>query len=180
MRRLADVLGTRPMSLYTHVRDKDDLVDGVLGLILGEVPFPPLGSAPWQELLKEGAHAYRDALLRHPGSVLLILRRPAQPGAAWVRGVERGLAIMRSAGFDVPRSVSSLRALLALIYGTVLNETVYDTARREHGFEPVAVSPADAPSLADAAPLFDAPGFDEAFAYALDTLIKGLEVQRSR
>src|SRR5688500_13865401 len=52
MRNLATALGTKPMTLYTHVRSKDDLIDGVLELVFDEVPFPEIGTAPWQELFR--------------------------------------------------------------------------------------------------------------------------------
>jgi AcrR family transcriptional regulator len=175
MRRVAAALGTRPMSLYHHVRDRDDLIDGILGELLEEVPFPPLGTAPWQTLLADGARAYRAALTRHRGVAALLLQRTGQPGAAWVRGLERGLAILRHAGFELRDALHALRALLALILGIVMTETMLADAPDGEMF-PAIEATEDAPaSLAEVAPLFETPDFDAAFEFALATLIAGLE-----
>jgi AcrR family transcriptional regulator len=40
MRRVGQALGVEAMSLYTHVRDKDDLLGGMADLVVGEIPLP--------------------------------------------------------------------------------------------------------------------------------------------
>lgn len=65
MRNLADHLDVVPMALYKHVANKDELLDGVVDVIIGEVgqPDPAL---PWKEAVRARVLAAREVLLRHP------------------------------------------------------------------------------------------------------------------
>ena len=176
MRGLAAALGTKPMTLYTHVRSKDDVIDGVLGLVLDQVPFPEIGSGPWQDLWREALGTYRRVLLRHPGVVPIIQGRPVNPSGAWVRGVEHGLGMLRAAGFDSSTATHALRALLSLTYGVVLNETM-NRRQTEASASLVPLAHVDAPEVAAAAPDLEHPDFDAFFAFALDAMIAGLEAR---
>src|SRR6478736_4632112 len=77
MRRLGQELGVDPMALYRHVRNKDDLLDGMLGVVVGQME-PPSPDLPWTEALRTLAMNARRVMLRH----------------TWARGVleERGTA----------------------------------------------------------------------------------------
>jgi len=176
MRGLAAALGTKPMTLYTHVRNKDDLIDGVLGLVLDQVPFPEIGSASWQELFREMLGTYRRVLLRHPGVVPIIQGRPVNPSGAWVRGVEHALGMLRAAGFDSSTATNVLRALLSLTYGVVLNETM-NRQRDDASASLTPLAHVDAPEVAAAAADLEHPDFDAFFDFALDAMIAGLEAR---
>ncbi|MER3394368.1 MAG: TetR family transcriptional regulator, partial [Microcella pacifica] len=65
IRRLADHLGVRPMSLYHYVSSKDDIVDGMVGRVFDEVERPD-PAAPWREAIAGRARSLRAALRRHP------------------------------------------------------------------------------------------------------------------
>lgn len=178
MRGLAAALDTKPMTLYTHVRNKDDLIDGVLGLVLDQVPFPEIGSASWQELFREMLGTYRRVLLRHPGVVPFIQGRPVNPSGAWVRGVEHALGMLRAAGFDSSTATHALRALLSLTYGVVLNETM-NRRQADASASLAALADVDAPAIAAAAADLEHPDFDAFFDFALDAMIAGLEARLS-
>ena len=64
MRRLAQELGVEAMSLYTHVRNKDDLLDGMADAVISEIPLVP--RAGWKTSLRQMALAAREVMLRHP------------------------------------------------------------------------------------------------------------------
>src|SRR6476469_1505374 len=66
MRKLGAALGVEAMSLYNHVDNKDDVLDGVLDHVLKEVPLPELDLA-WEEQLRVLARGFRAAGLAHPG-----------------------------------------------------------------------------------------------------------------
>lgn len=68
MRRVADHLGVVPMALYKHVADKEDLLDGMIDLVLAEIapPDPGLGDGDWQGRVRHTARAARDVVQRHP------------------------------------------------------------------------------------------------------------------
>lgn len=65
MRRLSAELGVVPMALYKHVADKDDLVAGMIDLVVAGYAVPPRG-LDWREGVRQRVLAARDALLEHP------------------------------------------------------------------------------------------------------------------
>ena len=66
MRKLGQELGVDAMALYRHVRDKDDLLDGVVEVVVGEIERPQPG-AKWKPALREHVMAARQVMLRHRG-----------------------------------------------------------------------------------------------------------------
>jgi AcrR family transcriptional regulator len=98
-RRLARSLDVTPMALYRYVRDKDDLLDGVGDLALGELELADDQAGSWQEGLRVAAHSYRRLLLRHPATVSLYMRRPViTPNS--LRVMEALLGLLLRAGFS--------------------------------------------------------------------------------
>lgn len=73
MRILADVLGVVPMALYKHVANKDDLLEGMVDLILDEIESPD-SEVPWPLALRQRILAARRMLLRHPWARQVIER----------------------------------------------------------------------------------------------------------
>src|SRR5437879_2530941 len=65
MRRLADELRVVPMALYKHVANKEELLDGMLDVVVGEID-PPESGAHWKSALRDRILSARRALLRHP------------------------------------------------------------------------------------------------------------------
>lgn len=73
MRRLATELGIEAMSLYHHVRDKSEVLDGVVALVLSEME--PAGQSAWDERVRHVARELRRVVLAHPQVHLLVLER---------------------------------------------------------------------------------------------------------
>src|SRR5205814_5902938 len=71
MRRLGEELGFEAMSLYRHVANKDDLLDGMIDLVLTEWRLPD-GDGAWAEAVKESAQSVHEALRRHPWAARLM------------------------------------------------------------------------------------------------------------
>src|SRR5689334_12975423 len=71
MRRLAKELGVEAMSLYNHVRDKEDLLSGLVDLVFAEIEPPTLENG-WREAMRGRANATRQALRRHPWAIGLM------------------------------------------------------------------------------------------------------------
>ena len=65
MRRLAQQLGVVPMALYKHVTDKDELLDGMVDVVIGEFD-PPDPALDWKDGVRQRVLAARRAVLRHP------------------------------------------------------------------------------------------------------------------
>ena len=122
MRRLATDLGVGTMSLYTYVPNKEDLLDGVIGIVISEIRIPvpeptdPLGSV--RGLLRE----FRRVSNLHPNLVpLLPSRPPATPEA--LRLVEAGFDALRRLGLDAGKAVQAYRLLVSYVIGFVSVET---------------------------------------------------------
>ena len=75
MRRLGTELGIEAMSLYTHVRDKDDLLNGMVELVIGEIPIHRDG-ADWKASLRATVLGARSVVLRHPWAPRIIETGP--------------------------------------------------------------------------------------------------------
>src|SRR5205809_6513055 len=65
MRKLGEALGVEAMSLYNHVANKVDLLDGMVDLVFSEIDLPA-GGAAWKTSMRQRAASIRQALARHP------------------------------------------------------------------------------------------------------------------
>jgi len=83
MRKLGQELGVEAMSLYNHVANKDDILDGMVDLVFGEIDIPD-GVAEWKAAMRRRAMSAREALLRHPWATSLMQSR-TKPGPATLR-----------------------------------------------------------------------------------------------
>jgi AcrR family transcriptional regulator len=97
MRRLAGQLQVEAMSLYNHVANKDDLLDGMIELVAAEIEEPS-GAAGWRAATRQRAISAHDALLRHPWSSILWASR-MNVGPARMRHMDAMLRELREAGF---------------------------------------------------------------------------------
>ena len=81
MRKLGQKLGFEAMSLYNHVANKDDLLEGMLDVVLAETE-PPTTPGEWDDAIRKSAISVHDALRRHPWSCTLLMEarrvRPAR------------------------------------------------------------------------------------------------------
>jgi len=98
MRRLARELGVEAMSLYNHVANKDEILDGIVEVIAGETELPPDGTE-WKAAIRQSAVSTRDMFVRHPWASGLWMSRQ---GGGTVR-LERSdwlLRTLREAGLS--------------------------------------------------------------------------------
>ena len=115
MRKLAHQLGVDPMSLYNHVRDKEDLLDGIVDVVVGEIEPVPDG-ADWRSSLRATILAARRTLLLHPWAARVIESR-ADPSPSTLRHMERVMDIIRSAGFSLDLAHHALHVLGSRVLG---------------------------------------------------------------
>jgi AcrR family transcriptional regulator len=114
MRKLGQALGYEAMSLYNHVANKDDLLDGILELVLAEMQPPdPEGGLP---AIRAAALSAHEALNRHPWAANLLMAsgriRPAR-----LRYMEALLACLRGAGFSAETTYHAYHIIDAHIIG---------------------------------------------------------------
>lgn len=120
IRSLARSMGTKPMSLYYYVANKDEILDGIVDMVFGEIALPsPTGD--WREEMYQRAHAVRSALKRHPWAVGLLESR-SSPGEANLRHHEATLGTLRAAGFSLRMTAHAYALLDSYIYGFALQE----------------------------------------------------------
>ena len=71
MRAVATELGSAPMSIYRHVRDKDELLVLLLDQLAAELPEPRLPRDP-RKRLEAACRAMHDGLAQHPWVVQVL------------------------------------------------------------------------------------------------------------
>jgi AcrR family transcriptional regulator len=116
MRRLAEELGSEAMSLYYHVANKEDVLDGVVDLIAGEINDVvdridvPSKGADWKKAVRQRILSAREILLRHPWAPRVFETRTAMSMAV-VRYHDRLVGLMRDGGFSYDLAHHALHAL---------------------------------------------------------------------
>ncbi|MDX6440179.1 MAG: hypothetical protein QOF45_2762 [Gaiellaceae bacterium] len=116
MRKLAQELEVEAMSLYHYVAKKDDLLAGVVDIVLMEIELPAK-SAGWKAAIREIAISAHDALTRHPWACKLMLGMKGVSPAR-LRYMESLLATLREAGFSPDLTYHAYHALDSHIMGS--------------------------------------------------------------
>ncbi len=118
MRKLAEDLGSAPMALYRHVSNKDDLIDGMVDAVFGEIERPDQ-AAGWRAAMRQRATSLLAALVRHRWAVgLMESRRNAGPASLGHHDAVIGC--LRGAGFSVAMAAHAYSVLDSYIYGFAL------------------------------------------------------------
>jgi AcrR family transcriptional regulator len=154
-RRLAADFGVTPMALYTHVRDKSDLLDALADSVLGEIKVPTAMDLDWTDKLRQGLQAVYAAFDRHPSSGAVLARPVLSPAS--MRIVEMWLATLGEAGFSAAESVRLIQALTSMILGGVVLSSAYAHMNREPDESAIAsgrLASRDNPLLASVLPAF--------------------------
>jgi AcrR family transcriptional regulator len=186
MRRLGEALGVEAMSLYKHVANKTDLLDGMTDAVFGEIVLPEIG-AEWRTAMRDRAIAARAALNRHPWAIALVSSRTA-PGPATLHHHDTVIGILRAGGFSIPLAAHAFSAIDSYVYGFALQEATlpFDTAEEaaEVGEAMFArMAPDQYPHLtAFTVEHVLQPGYDYGaeFEYGLDLVLDGLERDLAR
>jgi AcrR family transcriptional regulator len=118
MRRLGEELGVEAMSLYNHVANKSDLLDGMIDIVFGEIDLPT-DETDWRTAMRRRAISARTALSRHRWAIGRMESRTT-PGPATLRHHDTVLGILRTAGFSVELAAHAYSALDSYIYGFAL------------------------------------------------------------
>jgi AcrR family transcriptional regulator len=120
IRSLAQELDVKPMAVYHHVANKDEILDGIVDLVFGEIDVPsPDGD--WRSEMRRRANSARHALRRHPWAIGLMESR-STPGPATLRHHDATIATLRRAGFSVEMTAHAYALLDSYVYGFALQE----------------------------------------------------------
>jgi AcrR family transcriptional regulator len=181
MRRLGQALGVEAMSLYHHVANKEDLLDGMVDVVFGEVELPSR-EGDWRTAMRRRADSFRAVLARHRWAIGLVDSRTA-PGPATLRHHDAVLGCLRGAGFSVELAAHAFAALDSYLYGFALQERNLPLEAGEQTAELaeaiLAQLPAEEyPHLVElTVDHVLQPGYDfgNEFAFGLDLVLDGLE-----
>jgi AcrR family transcriptional regulator len=120
MRSLARELGVKPMSLYHYFAGKDEILDGIVDLVFGEIDLPSPG-ADWQLEMRRRAISVRRVLRQHSWAIGLMESR-ANPGPATLHHHDATIGTLRGAGFSVAMTAHAYALLDSYVYGFALQE----------------------------------------------------------
>jgi AcrR family transcriptional regulator len=181
MRRLGEAVGVEAMSLYNHVANKVDLLDGLIDLVFDEIELPS-DKGSWKTAMRRRAISTRAVLSAHPWAVGLMESRTS-PGPATLRHHDAVLGCLLSAGFTLELAAHAYSVLDSYIYGFALQERGLPFDTQEEGAELAQVMveqfpPDEYPHLARFTfghvlqPGYD---FSSEYEYGLDLVLDGLE-----
>jgi AcrR family transcriptional regulator len=179
MRRLGQQLGVEAMSLYKHVANKDEILDGIVDLAVAEIALPAPGEG-WKAAMRRRGISAHEVLLRHPWACMLLMSR-TNVGPAMLRYVDATLGSLRGAGFPVELADYAWNAMDSHIYGFTLQELNFPIeppqfAEAARTWLP-RLPPGEYPHLAEMAVHVMEGSYDGVpdFTFGLDLLLDGLE-----
>jgi AcrR family transcriptional regulator len=115
MRKLAQQLGVVPMALYKHVANKDELLDGMVDVVVSEID-PPLSGTDWKTAIRRRVLSARSALLRHPwASRVIESRATATPTV--LQYMDSMIGIFRAGGFSIDLTYHAMHAMGSRLLG---------------------------------------------------------------
>ena len=184
MRKLGDALGVEAMSLYNHVANKDDVLDGMVDLVFSEIGLPS-GGGDWKTAMRQRAISAREVLSRHRWAIGLMESR-ASPGSATLRHHDAVIGSLREGGLSIEMAAHAFSALDSYIYGFALREASlpFDTAEETEEVAQMILKqlpPDEYPYLTElTVEHVLQPGYDygNEFEFGLDLILDGLERTR--
>jgi len=115
MRKLSQELGVVPMALYKHVSNKDELLDGMVDVVVGEIQ-PPTSGTDWKSAVRQRILSARQALLRHPWASQVIESRTT-PTPVVLEYMDSMIGMFRVGGFSVDLTHHVMHAMGSRMLG---------------------------------------------------------------
>lgn len=183
MRKVAAELKVEAMSLYHHVANKDEILDGVVDALFAKIELPD-PDAHWKDAMRIRAASARSVLAAHPWALGLMESR-GTPGPSMPTHHNAVLGALRSGGFSVAMSAHAFTLIDSFIFGFVIQEAnlPFDAS----GSFDEAIDELDLQAMAEAAPhlvelatehvLQPGYSFADEFDFGLDLILDALERQ---
>ncbi|PZO44808.1 MAG: TetR family transcriptional regulator [Leptolyngbya sp.] len=130
MRKLAQALGVKAMSLYNHVTNKDDIIDALVDTVVSEIELPSL-HRDWKTAMQRRATSAHTVLLRHPWAAIALMSR-VNVGSAMLCYVDATLGCLVEAGFSYEIADHAWNAIDSHIYGFTLQELNFPLEAAEY------------------------------------------------
>ncbi|MDQ2839387.1 MAG: TetR/AcrR family transcriptional regulator C-terminal domain-containing protein [Actinomycetota bacterium] len=184
VKRLANRLGVPAVRLEQYLPSREDLLDLMLDVVLGEIALPEQGiTVDWRSSLRAIAIATHATASQHPWLVELIGGRPPS-GPNGLRFIEAGLATFAGAGLDITEAAHCVNAVQAFVCGSVQLHAARgasagqrDGAARNARYLTEAVAGPDYPQLAALFANAEDLTTDGSFEHGLDLLLDGIALR---
>ena len=115
MRGLAQHLGVVPMALYKHVANKDELLDGMIDAVVGEIE-PPVAGPDWRAAIRRRILSARTVLLRHPWA-RRVMESKTTPTLTVLGYMDSTIGMFLAGGLTVDLTHQVMHALGSRIFG---------------------------------------------------------------
>jgi AcrR family transcriptional regulator len=180
MRKLGEAVGVEAMSLYHHVANKDDLLDGIVDLVVGEIEVPGTGTQ-WRAAMRARAISAHEVLVRHPWAAMQLMSR-FNIGPGMTRYLDSTLGRLREGGFSITGALDAWHTLDSHIYGFTLQELSLPFDVSESAQVSASVLPQLAddqfPHVTEVIGEIMRTGRTEDFEFGLNLILDGLERTR--
>jgi len=120
IRSIAEELGTKPMSIYHYVGGKDEIIDGIVDRVFGEMDLPAT-EGDWRSEMHRRCASARSVLRRHPWAIPLLQSRTS-PGPATLRHLDAVIGSLRGAGFSLELTAHAYAVIDSYVYGFAMSE----------------------------------------------------------
>jgi AcrR family transcriptional regulator len=132
MRKLSEELGVVPMALYKHVANKEELLDGMVDIVVGEID-PPVSGGSWKDAIRQRILSARRSLQRHPWASGVIESR-TDPSPVMLAYIDSMIGMFLAGGFSADLTHHALHALGSRLYG--FTQEIFDDSQ---GLDPQAL-----------------------------------------
>ncbi len=188
MRKLAQELSVVPMALYKHVANKEELLDGMVDVVVGEID-PPVRGTDWKSAVRQRILSARRALLRHPWASRVLESR-TNPTPLVLGYMDSMIGMFRAGGFSVDLTHHVMHTLGSRIFG--FTQELFEDSASVDPETQATMPPEMAQGYPYIAELVMAVYHDEAsvvgsgcddqfeFEFALDLLLDGIERLRQQ
>ena len=170
-------LGVEAMSLYNHVANKDDILDGIVDLVLGDIDVPPTGT-DWKTAMRRRAISAHEVLLAHPWAALLIMSR-FNIGPGMTRYLDATLGRLREGGFSIAGALDAWNTLDSHLYGFTLQQLnlpfEVEEAQQVSADVLTQIPAHEYPHVAEVITEIMGSGREEDFTFGLELILDGLE-----
>ncbi|MGI9244350.1 MAG: TetR/AcrR family transcriptional regulator [Verrucomicrobiales bacterium] len=186
MRKLGQALGVEAMSLYNHVANKEEILNGIGDLVVSEIEIPA-ESLDWKTAMRQRAISAHAVFLRHPW-VTTLIESQINMSPERLRYFDATIGSLRRGGFSIAQAYNAFLTLDSYIYGFALHEESWQHGPEERGelvadLEP-QVSAEEYPHVAEIMQYVlelsqtnPTAGYESEFEFGLDLILDGLEGQ---
>lgn len=184
MRKLGKALGVEAMSLYNHVANKEEVLQGIVDLIVEDIG-PIDTQSPWQDSMRRRAVAMRQVFIKHPWALGLMEAR-REPGPTALAYCDSVLGVLARSGFSTRNAVRAFSLMDSYCYGFSIQEKSMPYGSPAEAMDATQqllqqAYMAQFPYLTRTATCYMEGGFDytQEFEAGLDLLLQALETWRT-